>query len=124
MDDISLDVKEKDETKAARNVVLAYQQSRNSLQGAGHKPSDSKTSFLASNAKAAKALNSRRQEGDPEVKNVGVDLGMSTTAARARTSAGQKKRLTKAGQKHVAGRAFLRVWGPAFLKRVPWGCDM
>ena len=96
VDDISLDVDDKSEEKAARHAFLAYQQLKTALQIAGHRPSDSKTFFLASTAQAARALNKIRQPGDPEVKTTGLDLGMATAAGRCRTIGGQKKRIGKA----------------------------
>ena len=99
VDDISLDVEEDNAGKAAHNAFNLYQRLKHTLILAGHKPSDPKTFFLASTAKAARALNQLRQEGDPEVKQSGLDLGMATSAGRARTFAGQRKRLAKAGKR-------------------------
>ena len=96
VDDISLDVDDRSEEKAARQAFLAFQQLKSALQLAGHRPSDSKTFFLASTAQAARALNKIRQPGDPEVKTIGLDLGMATAAGRCRTVRGQTNRIRKA----------------------------
>ena len=129
VDDISLDVKEANESKAARNAFHLYQQLKQRLLLAGHKPSDSKTFFLASTAKAAKALNKIRQEGDPAVKESGLDLGMATSAGRARAVAGQRKRLAKAGKrlqklrslKVPVTRKKVRVYSASIVAAGIWG---
>ena len=85
--------------KAAHNAFNLYQRLKHTLILAGHKPSDPKTFFLASTAKAARALKSTQaRKGDPEVKQSGLDLGMATSAGRARTFAGQRKRFGEGGQ--------------------------
>ena len=115
--------------KAAHNAFNLYQRLKRTLILAGHKPSDPKTFFLASTAKAARALNQLRQEGDPEVKQSGLDLGMATSAGRARTFAGQRKRLAKAGKrlqklrslKVPVTRKKVRVYSASIVAAGIWG---
>ena len=129
VDDISLDVEEDNAGKAAHNAFNLYQRLKHTLILAGHKPSDPKTFFLASTAKAARALNQLRQEGDPEVKQSGLDLGMATSAGRARTFAGQRKRLAKAGKrlqklrslKVPVTRKKVRVYSASIVAAGIWG---
>ena len=129
VDDISLDVEEDNAGKAAHNAFNLYQRLKHTLILAGHKPSDPKTFFLASTAKAARALNQLRQEGGPEVKQSGLDLGMATSAGRARTVAGQHKRLAKAGKrlqklrslKVPVTRKKVRVYSASIVAAGIWG---
>ena len=90
VDDISVDVQRANAEKAARNALHTYRQLKGELLVSGHKPSDQKTFFLASSTQSTKALNAMRAEGDPSVKNVGLDLGMATSGAKARTCVGQR----------------------------------
>ena len=129
VDDISLDVEEASECKAAHNAFQLYQRLKQTLIQAGHKPSDPKTFFLASTSKAARALNKLRQEGDPEVKESGLDLGMTTSAGRVRTVSGQHKRLAKAGKrlkklrslKLSVTRKKVRVYSASIVAAGIWG---
>ena len=97
IDDISVDVVDAHPERAAEKALITHSRLKAALFGAGHNPSTKKTFFLASTKEGAPSLNRKRSPGeDPEVKRVGLDLGMATTGAGRRSSMGFRDRIGKA----------------------------
>ena len=96
IDDISVDLEDQSAEKAAGNARLLYKQLSQALGGGGHSISTKKTFFVASSSRASKALSSILEDGDPEVRSIGKDLGVGTSGAKRRSTGAATKRLDKA----------------------------
>ena len=84
IDDPSLDSVNKSAKQVAADCLKLFRGLRTDLEAGGAKVSLEKTSFAASSAKAAKALQALRVDSDPQVRTVARDLGVTSTGARGR----------------------------------------
>ena len=104
-----MDVVDTHPERAAEKALITHSRLKAALFGAGHNPSTKKTFFLASTKEGASSLNRKRSPGeDPEVKRVGLDLGMATTGAGRRSSMGFRDRIGKATRRN-SNRIKLRL---------------
>ena len=77
IDDISVDLEDQSAEKAAGNARLLYKQLSQALGGGGHSVSTKKTL-----SRASKALSGILEDGDPEVRSIGKDLGVGASGAK------------------------------------------
>ncbi len=99
IDDISVDTQDKSAGRAAKHARLLLSRLTQALKTEGHTVSNSKTFFIASSAVAAKALQQILEKGDPEVRTVGADLGVTNSGARKRHTGGTSRRIGKANRR-------------------------
>ena len=92
IDDISVDCESSSARLAAKNALLVSRALLQELRGAGHLPSLKKSYFVCGSYACEKEL---RRMLTPEDIRIGKDLGVPTTGARRRSTAGQKERLQK-----------------------------
>ena len=97
IDDISIDTKSAIPHRVANQAKAIYRRLAAALGAGGHSISVKKTYFLASSKEAEKALKAILAEGEPQVRSVGVDLGMANSGARRRSMVAANKRQRKAG---------------------------
>ena len=96
-----MDVVDTHPERAAEKALITHSRLKAALFGAGHNPSAKKTFVLASTKEGASSLNQKRSPGEgPEVRRVGLDLGMATTRAGRRSSLGFRNRMGKATRRN------------------------
>ena len=83
---------------AAKNALLVSRELLKELKGAGHHPSLKKSCFIAGSPACEKELRRLRNDEDIQIHQVGKGLGVPTTGARRRSTAGQRARLQKLAQ--------------------------
>ena len=106
VDDISVGNQNGNPDKVAAQAHLTFTLLRRQLQLDGHVPDDNKTFFLASSPLAASALQRKLKPGDPQIRKIGEDLGMSAAAARKKTVRSQRQRLAKANKRFKRLKSF------------------
>ena len=84
IDDLSLDSVSKSAKQVAADCLKLFRGLRTDLEARGAKVSLEKTAFVASSAKAAKALQAIRVDSDPQIRTVARDLGVTSMGARRR----------------------------------------
>ena len=97
IDDISIDTRSTIPHRVANQAKAIYRKLESALGAGGHSISVKKTYFLASSKEAEKALKAILSEDEPQVRSVGVDLGMANSGARRRSMVAASKRQRKAG---------------------------
>ena len=95
IDDISVDLEDQSAEKAAGNARLLYKKLSQALGVGGHSVSTKKTFFVASSSRTTRALRGILEDGDPEVRSIGKDLGVGTSGAKRRSTGAAAKRLDK-----------------------------
>ncbi|CAE7606948.1 unnamed protein product [Symbiodinium sp. CCMP2592] len=98
LDDISVDVSHADPEVAASLALSASRKLEALLSVEKLCINKTKTKFVVNSAKAAKALNSMRVEGDPQVADLVRDLGLDSAGAK-------RRRVTQALKRFKVGRA-------------------
>ncbi|CAE7267552.1 unnamed protein product [Symbiodinium sp. CCMP2592] len=98
LDDISVDVSHADPEVAASLALSASRKLEALLSVEKLRINKTKTKFVVNSAKAAKALNSMRVEGDPQVADLVRDLGLDSAGAK-------RRRVTHALKRFKVGRA-------------------
>ena len=132
IDDISVDCESSSARLAAKNALLSLLVSRALLQelkGAGHLPSLKKSYFVCGSYACEKELRRLLMPEDIRIHRIGKDLGVPTTCARRRSTAGQKERLQKGMRRsnnlHALkvgpGKARARLFTASVLASGVWG---
>ena len=132
IDDISVDCESSSARLAAKNALLSLLVSRALLQelkGAGHLPSLKKSYFVCGSYACEKELRRLLMPEDIRIHCIGKDLGVPTTCARRRSTAGQKERLQKGMRRsnnlHALkvgpGKARARLFTASVLASGVWG---
>ena len=95
IDDKSVDCESSSARLAAKNALLVSRALLQELKGAGHLPSLKKSYFVCGSYACEKELRRMLTPEDIRIHRIGKDLGVPTTGARRRSTAGQKERLQK-----------------------------
>ena len=98
LDDISVDISHADPEVAASLALSAARKLEDLLSVEKLSINKTKTKFVVNNTKAAKALNTMRGEGDPQVTDLVRDLGVDSAGAK-------RRRVTQALKRFKMGRA-------------------
>ena len=129
IDDLSLDVIERDPQNAVRIAIQAYTYIKQLLEEDDLKISEKKTGFVASNIEAKRLLQQQLPPGGPAVHDIMRDLGVDCTASRLRRIKTMKQRRKKAGGKtrkmnvlKIPQRAVrLRLYKGSVQAGISWG---
>ena len=113
----------------AKNALLVSRALLQELKGAGHLPSLKKSYFVCGSYACEKELRRLLTPEDIRIHRIGKDLGVPTTGARRRSTAGQKERLQKGMRRssklHALkvgpGKARARLFTASVLASGVWG---
>ncbi|CAE7805903.1 pol [Symbiodinium sp. CCMP2592] len=129
LDDISVDVSHADPEVAASLALSASRKLEDLLSVEKLRINKTKTKFVVNSAKAAKALNSMRVEGDPQVADLVRDLGIDSAGAKRRRVRNALKRFKigrarnqKLHQLGTGGKAH-RLYATSILTAEIYGCQ-
>ena len=131
MIDISVDCESSSAHLAAKNTLLVSRALLQELKGAGHLLSLKKSYFVCVCGSYACEKEVRRMltPEDIRIHRIGKDLGVPTTGARRRSTAGQKERLQKGMRRNNKlhalkvgpGKARARLFTASVLASGVWG---
>ena len=99
--DISVDCESSSARLAAKNALLVSRALLQEIREAGHLPSLKKSYFIACSYACEKELPRLLTPDDIRIHRIGKDLGVQTTGARRRSTAGQKERLQKGRKRNT-----------------------